>query len=108
MIRGAGLQTRWAEAAWAHQPRINLADVTEVRIDLADPCPLCGFGGAGSEHLCIWCPAVAEAWFILVGPDGRTFLQAVREPDRDAGLVGAVLHQTSFLHGALCRNGQAT
>eukprot|EP00974_Lingulodinium_polyedra_P108091 10462714-Lingulodinium_polyedra.AAC.1 len=24
--------------------------------------PLCGAGGAGSEHLLHWCPAVAGAW----------------------------------------------
>ena len=33
-------------------------------------------------------------------------LEAIREPGEDAGLVGAALHQASFLHGSLRRSGQ--
>ena len=38
-------------------------DLTDhaARHDLASPCPLCGFGEAGSEHLLQWCPAVQAA-----------------------------------------------
>eukprot|EP00969_Alexandrium_andersonii_P167496 7404353-Alexandrium_andersonii.AAC.1 len=28
---------------------------------LGDPCPLCGLGEFGAEHLLVWCPAVRGA-----------------------------------------------
>ena len=37
-------------------------------------CPLCGLGEAGSEHLVIFCPAVAEAWRILCPSSGHWWL----------------------------------
>ena len=78
------------------------------------PCPLCGFGEASSEHLCIWCPAVAYAWAMLTGRSTSTILADVR---RDGGLsvlggsdiagIAAVLgHQIAFLYGSMASRNQ--
>ena len=34
-------------------------------------CPLCSLGEHGSEHLAIWCPAVAAAWLHCLAAVGR-------------------------------------
>jgi len=38
------------------------------------PCPLCGTGCAGAEHLAVFCPAVGRAWQALGGNVGTWLL----------------------------------
>jgi hypothetical protein len=70
-------------------------------------CPLCGLGEAGSEHLCVWCPAVACAWAQL-WPDRAvgSLLQAVAVDGPHLATTAALLHQSAFLYGSL--QGRAT
>ena len=91
----------------------KLAKGQEVRIDRDtfvhaeaeyDPCPLCGTGELSSQHLILWCPAVALAWLRLTGRDDSIThaLIATDEPKRGhLDTLAQMLHQVVFLVGAL-------
>ena len=99
LLRGQGPQTAAAGDAWRHLNHVDLAG-TQTRHHLAEPCPPCRSGEAGSEHMCIWCPAVAQAWCDLQPRSGRSLVEALSRPEEDRDLLRALLHQVSFLHGA--------
>ena len=64
------------------------------------PCPLCGRGEAGGDHLVVWCPAVAAAvrgWTA----ERRTLISLLREPPAQLEAVRRVLHQASLLNCSL-------
>ncbi len=66
------------------------------------PCLLWGTGDNGSEQLVGWCLAVHRAWRGLrEDGDPATFSQALTEDGRHDRRLAAVVHQASFLHGAL-------
>ena len=70
-----------------------------------DPCPLCGTGECGSEHLLPWCPAVEAAWRTLC-PEGRCLVAACRQMSGHDPLLARLLRQVVFLNGALHGRGQ--
>lgn len=64
------------------------------------PCPLCGCGEAGSQHILRWCPAVATAWANLQ-QDGTTLDEATRVLLGSAPDATALLHQAAYLNSTL-------
>ena len=79
------------------------------RIHELPPLPLCGYGEASSQHLCLWCPAAALAWALVTGLRITTILADLsRFRDGAAGpgcslpgLAAALGHQITFLYGSL-------
>ena len=91
--------------AAAHVEADNLRAAHPGGASLSDPavprrgqqcCPLCCTGEFSSEHLLVWCPAVARAWGTLC-PPRRLVLQAISNPGDSARLLAIFLHQISFL-----------
>ena len=112
----------WARGdAWALLPRSWLPNALHESADAlcatrsslnADwpcstyaPCPLCGHGEAGAEHLLCWCPAVALAWQYLHLGERRPIAQ-ILQPPQAPGPLAEFLHQVAHLHGVLL--GRAT
>ena len=72
-----------------------------------DPCPLCGGGEAGNEHLIQWCPAAQAAWEAL-HPEGGILREACQQMGPDDEALACLLHQLVYLHGTMrgrCRLG---
>ncbi len=63
------------------------------------PCPLCGLGEAGAEHLMGWCPAVAAAWYQL-RPHARSYTDTLLLPGPDATFTAQFTHQVVFLYSS--------
>eukprot|EP00972_Heterocapsa_arctica_P109013 16055485-Heterocapsa_arctica.AAC.1 len=64
-------------------------------------CPLCGHGEAGSQHLCIWCPAVAYAWNEIAGPGITTVIADIARKPKLAHIGSLLAQQVVFLYGSL-------
>ena len=64
-----------ASANHGHYTLLPGSDCLPAR-GVCEPCPLCSSGEAGSEHLCVFCPAVRHAWAALM-PDGPTWWSGV-------------------------------
>eukprot|EP00972_Heterocapsa_arctica_P093542 13797632-Heterocapsa_arctica.AAC.1 len=64
-------------------------------------CPLCGHGEAGSQHLCIWCPAVAYAWNEIAGPGITTVMADIVRNPKLARSGSLLAQQVVFLYGSL-------
>ena len=64
-----------------------------------DPCPLCGFGELGSEHLLLWCPAVSLACQELGRIHGAASAISLLgiEGAEVKRKVAALFHQVTFL-----------
>ena len=99
LLRGCGPTSPGAASVREGHPSLDPVGL-DGRRELACPCPLCGLGAAGSEHLCICCSATAEARDKLQCPSGRSLVEALRQPGEDAVALAALLHQASFLHGS--------
>ena len=54
-------------------------------------CPLCSMGEHGSEHLAIWCPAVAMAWSRVGAEHGPSPLKALAG-EREASFIASSTH----------------
>ena len=64
-------------------------------------CPLCSRGEHVSEHLAIWCPAVAAAWLRVGASHGPSLVRAL-SGDRDAAACAArLLRQASFIASSI-------
>ena len=64
-------------------------------------CSLCSRGEHGSEHLAIWCPAVAAAWLRVGAFHGPNPVRAL-SGDRDAAACAArLLHQASSIASSI-------
>ena len=64
-------------------------------------CPLCSMGEHGSEHLAIWCPAVAAAWIRLGAAHGPSPLRALSGDREAATCATRILHQASFIASSI-------
>eukprot|EP00972_Heterocapsa_arctica_P085134 12544200-Heterocapsa_arctica.AAC.1 len=69
-------------------------------------CPLCGHGEAGSQHLCIWCPAVAYAWNEIAGPGISTLMADIIKNHKLAQTGALLAQQVVFLYGSLAGRGK--
>lgn len=64
------------------------------------PCPLCGTGEEGAEHLLIWCPSVRNAWRHF--SQGSSLSQAVANGGAPSpSRLAIFLHHVSFLNHTL-------
>ena len=84
-------------AAERNEPNYN-ADWAEVD-SCFGCCPLCGFGEHSSEHLLIWCPAVAHAWASTITDypcPGQYRKDCKKRPDAYS-IMCTFFHQVSFL-----------
>ena len=117
-----GCAGQWnAGNCWAALPELDLPcelwdrarEITRCRGPLTEfvaqlsqfgACPLCGTGEAGSEHLWMWCPAVALAWSRCGRDDdmARAFASGATAPEHTAAFISQVV----FLHAAAL--GRAT
>ena len=75
--------------------RPELRGLAERMGDHSSPCPLCGLGQGGVEHLWTWCPAVALAWGCWAG-GGAAPLPGTLRGDWRRGTGGARV--VEFLH----------
>ena len=64
-------------------------------------CPLCSRGGHGSEHLAIWCPAVAAAWLRVGTTHGPSPVRALSGDREAAACAARLLHQASFIASSI-------
>ena len=65
-------------------------------------CPLCGFGERGSEHVLIWCLAVARAWFLVAPMEQPVpLLRALMEPGRHTPLLADLLCHVGRMYSSL-------
>ena len=97
LLCGSGPGSPEATVAQDLYPHLDLTSHA-ARHELASPGHLCGFGEAGEEHLCAWCPATADTWERLHCPSGRALVKAIREYAEDAPILCALIHKTAFLH----------
>ena len=65
------------------------------------PCPLCGRGEAGAEHLLVWCHVVARAWHLLTGGARGTIRSSLCKKGADLHFEAAFFHQVMFQNVSL-------